>query len=944
MKNISSNVLHIYQKLNTTIFSIAFCLIFSSTSVKSQIVPDDSLNTQVDRNNNTIKITGGEIRGNKLFHSFSSFSLSAENEAFFDNATNIQSIFGRVTGSDISNINGSIGANGSADLYLINPNGIIFSENARLNIGGSFFASTAETINFSNGQFNATTKNNPSVQIGFPIGLGMGSNPGDIDIDGVQNNLVVKIPSFEVGIPAAAGTKELPPGIRVGRQQNITLVGGNINFNGGGLKAPGGNIELLSAAKNTNIRFLFEDNWIKFQPNPINLQNILLKNGAYIDVGDETAGNIILTGREIVVGDGSVVFANTERHSDNSIDVSATDLVRLEGNRGENIESGFYSVSLIGADITSGTAGESGNDININTKNLEIADGGLIRAVNFSNSNSSTGNIVIDAKQIELSGTNEIDGLTASTITTTNGIDSVGNSGDINITTQLLRVKDGARIKADVFGSGQGGLLNIDAQSIELTGNNPFTNSFSTGLITAISPDGDENSTSGNIAIKTERLDILGGAKINSSAFGRGKPGNIIIDAREINIVGFSNLPSKSPSGIIAATNPRNDAFDSNNAAKAGEIRINTDLLRVKEGARIEADTTAGNAGDIFIRAKDIELNGTRPRVGSFIGGISSITRGNSTGDGGEINIDTDSLQILNGSIVRAISLSEGDAGNINIDAKSIRISGVDRYAEVPVQPQRVSKINSGAQRANGGNVVLYSNLIEVDDQARIEASTNEEGIGGNVFIDSDSIILKDLGQIVANTIDGLGGNINISSDAILGINNSDITANAIGGNGGNITIESDYIFGLSQKTELTPSSDITASSEFGLNGDISLTLPNTLTGEEVVSTRPIDFNAADELIGTSCFYSNNNNSGSIANRGQGGLVENPENYFDGEPIVGESTSSSSPEDRDLIEWKPGNPLIEANAVKTMSNGEQYLVARIKEKAVEENICQYKQF
>ncbi len=134
---------------------------------------------KVNQNGNVSEITGGETRGSNLFHSFQDFSVGTGNEAFFDNANDISNIFSRVTGGNISNIDGLIRANGSADLFLINPAGIIFGENARLDIGGSFYGSTASSILFENGEFSAADLENPPLlTVNAPIGLGFRDEPG----------------------------------------------------------------------------------------------------------------------------------------------------------------------------------------------------------------------------------------------------------------------------------------------------------------------------------------------------------------------------------------------------------------------------------------------------------------------------------------------------------------------------------------------------------------------------------------------------------------------------------------------------------------------------------------------------------------------------------------------------------------------------------------------
>ena len=106
--------------------------------VIAQVVPDNIVGTTVNLNGTAFEINNRIRSVNNLFHSFSQFSVPTNGSAIFNNMTDVQNIFSRVTGSQLSNIDGILKTQGGANLFLMNPNGIVFGPNARLELGGSF--------------------------------------------------------------------------------------------------------------------------------------------------------------------------------------------------------------------------------------------------------------------------------------------------------------------------------------------------------------------------------------------------------------------------------------------------------------------------------------------------------------------------------------------------------------------------------------------------------------------------------------------------------------------------------------------------------------------------------------------------------------------------------------------------------------------------------------
>ena len=194
-----------------------------------RIVPNDGV---------TYQITGGATRGDNLFHSFAAFSLPAGDIAAFENSDRIANIITRVTGDSLSEIDGTIQTSGNANLFLMNPAGIVFGPNARLDVGGSFVASTGEGVGFENGFIYGvdTAEVPPLLTISAPIGLSLGNAPGPIT--GVGQ-----------GDTAA---------LSVAEGQTLALIGGDISLSGVRLAAPGGRIE-LGAVRSANALSLISD-------------------------------------------------------------------------------------------------------------------------------------------------------------------------------------------------------------------------------------------------------------------------------------------------------------------------------------------------------------------------------------------------------------------------------------------------------------------------------------------------------------------------------------------------------------------------------------------------------------------------------------------------------------------------------------------------------------
>ncbi|WP_375506238.1 filamentous hemagglutinin N-terminal domain-containing protein [uncultured Nostoc sp.] len=206
--------------LITIAFGVSFCTI---DYANAQITPDGTLpnNTNVRQDEKTFNITGGTQVGGNLFHSFKEFSIRTGDTVDFNNIAAIENIFSRVTGKSVSNIDGLIRANGTANLFLINPNGIIFGPNASLNINGSFVGTTANAIGLTNGNIFSTNPLEP-----IPARL-LNINPSVFLFNQIAAPVIVKSRRIVGFYTDYDLVKPVYEGLKVPNGRSLLLVGGN---------------------------------------------------------------------------------------------------------------------------------------------------------------------------------------------------------------------------------------------------------------------------------------------------------------------------------------------------------------------------------------------------------------------------------------------------------------------------------------------------------------------------------------------------------------------------------------------------------------------------------------------------------------------------------------------------------------------------------------------
>lgn len=895
---------------------VAACVYLSGRpdQARSQVIPDNTLSqpSRVSQTGTTVTITGGTSRGSTLFHSFQALSVPTNGTAWFDNAASIQTIIARVTGNQPSTIDGLLRTNPSAHLFLLNPHGIVFGRNAQLQVGGSFMASTVNTLQFPDGStFSASQPQDApllsvTLQPGLQYGLGRPQAPiGQMGLLASNQRLGLQASRLDLqGVIQAGGELALQASDSL-QMQGATVAGGA----GATLTAP--------AVSLSNSRIISQVGPASRQP----------------------GGPLRLTADRLNLQDNSLIVTRTAGTS------PAGDVMLYVRDR-TTLTGGSQIVSLVEP-----TAQGQGGDIHLSGGILRVANGAAIATISHGQGNGGSVNLKLQTIQID----GDVPP-THSIVLTQLGPYSTGKGGDIHIRAATLQLTNGGWLASLNAGQGQAGQLDIQTrQSVHLDGLSSIRDDFGQFMPTGIfSYTANEAVPSygrgGDIVVNTPLFLATRGGSLQSITRSFGDGGHIQINSRTVNLSGTSSFVSNTDrtaraGNITIVASDRftlqgvgiaEPAYESLAAAIVnGNLMFsplpNLASLSLSDLWQQQGVTIENAQGEQrFLSVTDVVI-GARQRTSMF-------SAAPALGQAGGIQITSPQIDITDQVVIGVIAASPR-AGTLRLQGGAIRISD-SLLLSMPLPGQNPANPRPFTQN----NLEIVADRLTLDRSYLIAAASGTLANNFNLSAGNISLTVRDLlllrhgSQISARAFGRAnGGNLTIDAGLIAAVaqENSDLVASAVRGNGGAIRLTTQGVFGLAYRPKLTSFSDINASSDFGIDGTFILRVPNLDPSQGLV-TLATDFIEPTDRILQTCSPRMQRDRFIVI--GRGGLPPSPmemlnlpTSWTDTRSVITTTaptplSRSESPPETSLADT-PASEIIEATAWIKAADGSIHLVA-----------------
>jgi large exoprotein involved in heme utilization and adhesion len=589
----------------------------------------------------------------------------------------------------------------------------------------------------------------------------------------------------------------------------------------------------------------------------------------------------------VQVVEGSQISASTfGRGNSGSVRILAGDRILFSGIRPDGVSS-----SAAFSNVNSGAVGNGGN-LRLAAPIIEIREGAQLSASTFGRGNA--GRIrVVASDRLTLSGISPTEQFTSAILSRVEA-GAVGNSGGIALLATVVEVRDGAQVSAATLGRGNAGNVRVQSETRITFAGTSADGRFRSAAFSTVGSQA--TGRGGDLRFITPVLEFLDGTGFSASTFGNGDAGDV-----RIRVGDRFTLAGTSADGQFSSVGF--SRVEENAIGSGGDLIISAQRLDLRDGAGLTTSTRGiGGAGDIRIRVSDrLTITGNLPEDPEVQSGLFSQVETTAIGDGGNLNLQAQTLT-LDFGVLSARSEGQGTGGNIAIAATDLRLTDQ-------------ATISTETFSTNGGNILLsIEDLLVLRDNSLIstEAGTIQSGGDG--------------GDITLNNADGF----------IVAVpeENSDIVANAFEGRGGNIRITTQGIFGLEFRDARTPLSDITASSEIGVDGEVEIITPNVDPTQGLVAL-PTDVVDATDQIGQVCPRGPGASAqlGRFVVTGRGGISTSPLDVLDAPEIVVDwldtrNRPATDPETLPPSQGQPEQPaLVEARGWVRTGDGRVQLVA-----------------
>jgi len=748
---------------------------------------------------------GRQVGGN-LFHSFGAFGLKAGETATFSGPPSVGNVIGRVTGGAASSINGGIKSTiPGANLYLVNPAGVVFGPNASVDVGGSFHASSADYLRMKDGaRFGATNPDASTLSAAPPEAFGFLSAPQPVMVNG--SNLQLK------------------------QGNTLGLVGGAVTISGGTLYAPGGTVHVASAAGPGEVPV---DPRAGPAPTVARSGSVQVANGSTILVsGGGGGGSVFIHAGELSIAASAIEADNSgpgpagvlSLHGDRVVAISGGATVRAFANgagRGPDVNVGTAAggtVTLGAATIsTAASAAGDGGAVAISTGTLTLQNGALVVSRTANLGNGGPINVAADSVLLDGSGTSLISQTTGAGLVNAGGVPApAGASGNIVLTGGTLTVQNNAVIEADTFGSGAGGSI-----SVAMTGN--VAVSIGAQILSksdaasapgpAAATGGSQGGDAGAVMLNAGALTLLRGGSIRSVASASGNAGDVAL-----NVNGALTIDATDFGGFVNGVS--SETVDGSSGS-AGRVQVSAGSVSVLNGGFINANTHGtGAGGPVTVSTPGALLldghGGSDPEIGSSAlgpqsgnagpvtvsagtvavqGGAQIASLTHSQGQGGGVTVNAGALTLLRGGSIRGVAFASGNAGDVALNVNgALTIDATDFGGFV----NGVSSETVDGSSGSAGRVQVSAGSVSVLNGGFINANTHGTGAGGSVTVSTPGALLLDghggsgteIGASALGPQSGNAGSVEISAGSVSVLNGGLITSNTAGtGAGGTVVV-----------------------------------------------------------------------------------------------------------------------------------------------------------